>query len=390
MMITGGNNKRMLSAVLLLLSNSITLTQGFVAPSNRYTGSSSKRITPSSSTRVEALPAALASLVSGSVAGAVGVGVAFPLDTIKTKAQVLATTCHKNTQNYSNDDDEAADSYHVSSQQQQQQLVVSPSGTAAAQLSTTASTTTATRRTIRGNSSMLEVGQHIWETEGLSGFFAGVQTSMAGQAIIKAVVFASNAAILDACRQSHAFGDQTALQLLFAAASAGFITAFIAAPVDRIKVLMQAAGQEYKGQEDQCLKAVLQTEGWKGLMGRGLACTMVREVPAYSLYFGVYEGLQQWSTVADQLGPLAPLIFGAIAGMACWIPIYPIDVVKTVIQNTKGEYKERSAWEVTSELYQTHGLSVFYDGIAPRLLRQAVNHAVTFGVYDALYHNVLT
>jgi hypothetical protein len=33
--------------------------------------------------------AALASLLAGSVAGAIGVGVAFPLDTLKTKAQVL-------------------------------------------------------------------------------------------------------------------------------------------------------------------------------------------------------------------------------------------------------------------------------------------------------------
>jgi hypothetical protein len=32
---------------------------------------------------------ALASILAGSVAGAIGVGVAFPLDTLKTKAQVI-------------------------------------------------------------------------------------------------------------------------------------------------------------------------------------------------------------------------------------------------------------------------------------------------------------
>lgn len=39
----------------------------------------------SSSTSLNLLPASIATLVSGSVAGAIGVGVAFPFDTLKTK-----------------------------------------------------------------------------------------------------------------------------------------------------------------------------------------------------------------------------------------------------------------------------------------------------------------
>ncbi len=38
--------------------------------------------------RANLLPAAVASLVSGSVAGAIGVGIAFPLDTLKTKVRI--------------------------------------------------------------------------------------------------------------------------------------------------------------------------------------------------------------------------------------------------------------------------------------------------------------
>lgn len=365
-------NKRVAVALLLATTLLVAPTHSFLAPGKGNNDHMCHQRTRERHTQMGALPAAAASLIAGSVAGAVGVGVAFPLDTIKTKAQVLATT------------KQSPQKEAIASNANQ--LVVNADGSATAGSSSSRRST----RTIHGNSNMLQVSQHIWQTEGLGGFFGGVQTSMAGQAIIKAVVFAANAAILDALQQSHAFGDQTAAQLLFAAASAGFITAFIAAPVDRIKVLMQAGGQNYKGKEDVCVKAVLKTEGWKGLMGRGLACTMVREIPAYSLYFGVYGGLQQWTSVADHLGPLAPPIFGAIAGCACWIPIYPIDVVKTVIQNTRGEEKEKNAIEVIGDLYQNHGPQVFYDGIAPRLLRQAVNHAVTFAIYDGLYNNVLT
>lgn len=42
--------------------------------------------------RANLLPAAVASLVSGSVAGAIGVGIAFPLDTLKTKVRELLRT----------------------------------------------------------------------------------------------------------------------------------------------------------------------------------------------------------------------------------------------------------------------------------------------------------
>jgi len=40
---------------------------------------------------------ALASLLAGSIAGAIGVGVAFPLDTLKTKSQVLGGTSTSTT-----------------------------------------------------------------------------------------------------------------------------------------------------------------------------------------------------------------------------------------------------------------------------------------------------
>jgi len=247
--------------------------------------------------------------------------------------------------------------------------------------------------------SMMEVATYIYHTGGIPGFFAGVQTSMMGQALIKAVVFAVNAAVLQYAQEHHLFGDSTAYQLLSAAAMAGFVTSFLAAPVDRIKVLMQCSDHEcYHGNEKECANAVLKQEGLKGFLTRGLGCTMIREIPAYSLYFGVYGGLQaycsDWTAI---LGPtLSPALYGAAAGMACWLPIYPIDVIRTVALNTEGDDKDsaddeanttttnKSPWEIAVDLYESAGWEAFYDGLGARLLRQAVNHAVTFSVYEVL------
>ena len=132
-------------------------------------------------------------------------------------------------------------------------------------------------------------------------------------------------------------------------------------------------------------------------MGRGLGCTMLREVPAYTLYFGVYGYLMACEPLTSVVGGteswLAPALFGAFAGCACWIPVYPIDVVKTIVQNTVKEDGEeetcKSSWQVAVDLYRSGGPLVFWDGLYPRLARQAVNHAVTFSVYNALMNSAI-
>lgn len=105
--------------------------------------------------------------------------------------------------------------------------------------------------------------------------------------------------------------------LLLAACNAGFVTSFFVTPIERIKVMMQAS-KKYKN-EFICLKAILQTEGVGGLFGRGLGTTLGREIPSYGIYFFIYGFFTQLSFL-ESLGNLAPLLFGALSGMASWLP----------------------------------------------------------------------
>ena len=63
---------------------------------------------------------------------------------------------------------------------------------------------------------------------------------------------------------------------------------------------------------------------------KGLTSTIVREIPFYGLYYGVYY----WSkeNVFDEYR-LAPLFAGGAAGFVSWLLTYPIDVLKTRIQS---------------------------------------------------------
>ena len=177
------------------------------------------------------LPSAAISLLAGSIAGAAGVGFAFPLDTLKTKQQVELETCSRI------------------------QYAVSPSGDLTITRAPASSMQTAISETL--------------SAEGFAGFYHGVQTSMAGQALIKATAFSVNNAALHAD-----------YSLVAAAATAGLVTAFLAVPVDRIKVLMQTGSYDT---EKECFQAVLELEGIKGLLTTGLVPTLFREVPAYTV-----------------------------------------------------------------------------------------------------------
>lgn len=203
-------------------------------------------------------------------------------------------------------------------------------------------------------------------------------------AIIKSVAFSANASALSFLQESFAL--PAAASLLLAACFSGFVTSFLVTPIERVKVLLQSSNV-YKNELD-CIQKVIAKEGVIGIFTRGLGPTLAREVPSYGIYFLIY-GLLIQLPLAGQLGNLAPLVFGALTGMASWIPVYPIDVVKTLVQANDGSSEGGSALEVTKQLYNDRGIRGFFDGLTPKMLRAAINHSVTFYIYDLILHSLV-
>ena len=199
-------------------------------------------------------------------------------------------------------------------------------------------------------------------------------------AFVKSLAFSANAGAISYLKDSEVLTDPT-LSLLAAACYAGFVTSFLVTPIERVKVMMQASSI-YENEID-CLQSIIKEEGLPGLVTRGLDVTLAREIPGYGIYFLLYGLLTNTATV-DSLGAAAPLVLGALAGMVSWIPVYPIDVVKTLSQNTEGGEDSKGSFAIAKDLYEVGGISAFYDGLTPKMYRAAVNHAVTFFVYDSI------
>jgi hypothetical protein len=167
-------------------------------------------------TSLSVLGTGVASLLAGSVGGAIGVGVAYPFDTIKTKAQV-----------YSNNQRRI--------QQRQQSLLLqnattfiehAPSGMVHPPHSSSYIPI------VSPEDDLISLVRLILELEGISGFFGGVRAMMMGQALIKSVAFSANELALGVLQQGvDSGGDVPFGTLLIAASFSGLVTSFLVAPV---------------------------------------------------------------------------------------------------------------------------------------------------------------
>mmetsp|Transcript_11013 Transcript_11013/g.22427 ORF Transcript_11013/g.22427 Transcript_11013/m.22427 type:complete len:377 (+) Transcript_11013:167-1297(+) len=293
---------------------------------------------------------AMASLLAGSIGGAIGVGASYPFDTLSTKAQV-STGREENHLGFG-------------------------------------------RNFIK-----------IWKSEGIGGFFDGVLITMIGQAIIKAIQFATNEFTFLWLEKNSSI-KSTIIKMGTAGIVSGLVSSFVVSPVELVKVRMQSQNKQalkkkddgYKNEnsfetpkiyrnEIECARWLIKTEGWCALFSHGLWITIIREIPSFAIYFVVY-GMLAKSSMAAALGEhMAPLIFGAIAGWAMWIPTYPIDIVKTIeqVQTPKNGQKGKgmlTSGQITAKLYRAGGVMAFFDGLEPKLARAAIKHAVTFWVYE--------
>ncbi|KAI1876699.1 uncharacterized protein JN550_000771 [Neoarthrinium moseri] len=175
--------------------------------------------------------------------------------------------------------------------------------------------------------------------------------------------------------------------------AAGFFSAIpmtaITAPFERVKVILQVQGQRLKPGEEPKYKGgmdvvrQLYREGGVRSVFRGSAATLARDGPGSAAYFAAYEYIKRRLTPVDHktgkpqgdLSLLAVTAAGGAAGVAMWIPVFPVDTVKSRLQTAEGN---PSIGGVIRELYGRGGFKAFFPGFGPALARAVPANAATF------------
>lgn len=175
--------------------------------------------------------------------------------------------------------------------------------------------------------------------------------------------------------------------------TAGLLSALpmtlITAPFERVKVLLQIQGQKtlapgekpkYAGGVDVVRQ--LYKEGGMRSVFRGSVMTFARDGPGSAAYFATYEYIKRRLTPTDkdgkptQLSLTAVMAAGGAAGVAMWIPVFPVDTIKSRLQSAEGR---PTIGGTVREIYvKGGGLRGFFPGIGPAMARAVPANAATF------------
>jgi len=175
-------------------------------------------------------------------------------------------------------------------------------------------------------------------------------------------------------------------------AAAGFFSAIpmtlITAPFERVKIILQIQGQKQLGPGEKPkysggLDVVrqLMKEGGIRSVYRGSVMTLARDGPGSAAYFATYEILKRSLTPKDETGKpgklslTAVMAAGGAAGVAMWIPVFPVDTVKSRLQSAEGNL---SIMGTVRQLYGKGGLRAFFPGMGPAMARAVPANAATF------------
>jgi len=177
-----------------------------------------------------------------------------------------------------------------------------------------------------------------------------------------------------------------------AGAMAGVPISIVESPVDLLKVKLQSqiGKGEYKNVFDAASQ-ILRKYGVKGFY-QGFFATTMRNVPCFASYFAGFEfAVRKLSPDNITMPPLyICFLAGAFAGLSFWGFWYPLETVKTRMQNDNSNpqlRKYRNTFDCVSKTLKDEGAKAFWKGFTPSILRALIVNACIFGAFTYVKRN---
>ncbi|ETW06291.1 hypothetical protein H310_02583 [Aphanomyces invadans] len=155
-----------------------------------------------------------------------------------------------------------------------------------------------------------------------------------------------------------------------AGAAAGIVSRTATAPMDRIKVALQA-GHAHGGVCHESIPSVARkiyaSGGWTAFF-RGNGANAIKVTPESAIKFWSFSFFSThfpYHEHGEPLSPVEKLVAGSLSGAISQLAIYPLEIAKTHFC-LGGEYK--SLWHCISSIASKDGFHGLYRGLVPSLL----------------------
>ncbi|KAI6016027.1 hypothetical protein PISMIDRAFT_158488 [Pisolithus microcarpus 441] len=223
----------------------------------------------------------------------------------------------------------------------------------------------------------------ISSTEGMRALWRGVSSVILGAGPAHAVHFGTYEFVKDFAG-GRAGGNQP-LTTAVAGAAATIASDALMNPFDVIKQRMQVHQSEFRS-VFTAMRVVYRTEGLAAFYV-SYPTTLMMSVPFTAAQFTVYEQVKRLLNPRGEYSPSSHVIAGALAGGVAAGVTTPLDVAKTLLQ-TRGTSQDselrrvRGMWDAFRIVWMRDGIKGFFRGMSPRMLMHMPSNALCWLSYE--------
>ncbi|PLB46010.1 mitochondrial carrier protein [Aspergillus steynii IBT 23096] len=236
----------------------------------------------------------------------------------------------------------------------------------------------------------LDCARKVIRNEGFTGLYSGVIPQLIGVAPEKAIKLTVNDLVRGFFTNKENGKIWTGHEVL-AGGTAGACQVIFTNPLEIVKIRLQVQGEIAKNVEGAPRRSALWIVKNLGLMGlyKGASACLLRDVPFSAIYFPTYSHLKTGffgESPTHKLGIVQLLTAGAIAGMPAAYLTTPCDVIKTRLQveARKGDVKYTGLRHCASTILKDEGFKAFFKGGPARIVRSSPQFGFTLAAYELL------
>lgn len=225
----------------------------------------------------------------------------------------------------------------------------------------------------------------ISSTEGMRALWRGVSSVILGAGPAHAVHFGAYEAVKELTGGNDEGNRNQWIATSFAGAAATIASDALMNPFDVIKQRMQVHKSEFRSALT-CARTVYANEGLSAFYV-SYPTTLTMTVPFTAVQFTVYEQLKMLLNPSNSYSPITHMISGGLSGAVAGAVTTPLDVAKTILQ-TRGTSSDpeirgvKGMADAFRIIWARDGLKGFGRGLTPRVLTFMPSNALCWLSYE--------